>query len=196
MNYLAHAYLSFHEPEILVGNMISDFVKGRKQYEYPTNIQKGIALHRAIDNFTDSHLTTLEAKKLMKPAVGLYAGAFVDIIYDHFLALDNKQLKKNEVAAFAQSVYKTLYDYKPYLPEKFTQMLSYMSAQDWLGNYGFEEGIRKSFHGLTRRASYLENSEEAWNVFLKNYSLFQEHYENFFHSLKNFAWNQFQQLLL
>lgn len=30
MNYLAHAYLSFDEPEILVGNMISDFVKGKK----------------------------------------------------------------------------------------------------------------------------------------------------------------------
>ena len=31
MNYLAHAYLSFNDPEILVGNMISDFVKGKKK---------------------------------------------------------------------------------------------------------------------------------------------------------------------
>ncbi len=35
MNYLAHAYLSFNDPEILVGNMISDFVKGKKKFDYP-----------------------------------------------------------------------------------------------------------------------------------------------------------------
>jgi acyl carrier protein phosphodiesterase len=29
MNYLAHAVLSFQQPDILTGNMISDFVKGR-----------------------------------------------------------------------------------------------------------------------------------------------------------------------
>ncbi|KAF0239868.1 MAG: hypothetical protein FD183_1294 [Chitinophagaceae bacterium] len=49
MNYLAHAYLSFNEPSILLGNMISDYVKGKKQYDYPLLIQKGIHLHRAID---------------------------------------------------------------------------------------------------------------------------------------------------
>jgi acyl carrier protein phosphodiesterase len=35
MNYLAHAYLSFNDPEILVGNMISDFVKGKKKFDSP-----------------------------------------------------------------------------------------------------------------------------------------------------------------
>ncbi len=54
MNYLAHAYLSFHDPEVLVGNMISDFVKGKKQYDYPDGIQKGIRLHRIIDLFYGS----------------------------------------------------------------------------------------------------------------------------------------------
>ena len=30
MNYLAHAYLSFGNEPVLIGNMISDFVKGNK----------------------------------------------------------------------------------------------------------------------------------------------------------------------
>jgi acyl carrier protein phosphodiesterase len=42
MNFLAHAYLSFNNPEILVGNMISDFVKGSRQFQYPEAIQNGI----------------------------------------------------------------------------------------------------------------------------------------------------------
>ena len=42
MNYLAHACLSFGKPDILLGNMINDFIKGKKQFDYPAAIQKGI----------------------------------------------------------------------------------------------------------------------------------------------------------
>jgi len=58
MNYLAHAYLSFGNQDILTGNMISDFVKGKTKFDYPLTIQKGIYLHRQIDSFTDSHILT------------------------------------------------------------------------------------------------------------------------------------------
>ena len=87
MNYLAHAYLSFNEPEILVGNMISDFIKGKQKFTYSPGIQNGIQLHRMIDHFTDTHPATHEAKQYFKPAVGLYAGAFMDIVYDHLRIL-------------------------------------------------------------------------------------------------------------
>ena len=49
MNYLAHAYLSFNDPDILIGNMISDHVKGKKKFDLPEKIQRGITLHRNID---------------------------------------------------------------------------------------------------------------------------------------------------
>ena len=91
MNYLAHAWLSFGQRDILVGNMISDFVKGKKRFDYSEPVQKGITLHRAIDTFTDEHEATKEAKKFFKPVVGLYAGAFMDIVYDHFLATDENE---------------------------------------------------------------------------------------------------------
>ncbi len=42
MNYLAHAYFSFNQPPVIVGNLISDFIKGKKQFDYPAEIQKGI----------------------------------------------------------------------------------------------------------------------------------------------------------
>jgi hypothetical protein len=41
MNYLAHAYLSFNEPDILVGNLISDFVKG-KNSTIPRAFSRGL----------------------------------------------------------------------------------------------------------------------------------------------------------
>src|SRR5579875_2561759 len=43
MNFLAHAYLSFYNPPVLVGNMIADFVKGKKSLNrFPETIQAGI----------------------------------------------------------------------------------------------------------------------------------------------------------
>ncbi len=91
MNYLAHAFLSFNKKDILAGNMISDFVKGKAKYTYPGGIQNGIQLHRLIDEFTDGHPVTAEAKNYFRPQYRLYSGAFIDIVYDHFLALDSKQ---------------------------------------------------------------------------------------------------------
>ncbi len=88
MNYLAHAYLSFEITDITVGNMISDFVKGKQKFDYPLTIQHGIMLHRAIDGFTDTHPITREAKSFFKGAYGPYSGPLVDVVYDHFLAND------------------------------------------------------------------------------------------------------------
>ncbi len=124
MNYLAHAYLSFDEPEILVGNMISDFVKGNKKFDYSPGIQKGILLHRAIDQFTDDHPATKAAKLYFKPAYRLYAGAFVDVVYDHFLANDINEFYSADVLGnFANQVYYNLQSNFFHLPERFQKLL-------------------------------------------------------------------------
>ena len=69
MNYLAHAYLSFGNPAWVTGNLISDYVKGRKRFDYPLNIQQGISLHRAIDEYTDSHEGIKAAKEIFIDAI-------------------------------------------------------------------------------------------------------------------------------
>ena len=43
MNYLAHAYLSSGDPSIPAGNMISDYVKGKKKFDYPDGCRKAFA---------------------------------------------------------------------------------------------------------------------------------------------------------
>src|SRR5690349_12966432 len=126
MNYLAHAYLSFKDPEVLVGNMISDFVKGKKKFDYPVGIQGGIMLHRAIDTYTDEHAATKEAKEFFRPHYRLYSGAFIDVVYDHFLALDATEFTESSLFAFSQQTYQVLEEYKQWLPEPFAGMFPYM----------------------------------------------------------------------
>src|SRR6266481_7624004 len=119
MNYLAHAYLSFDHEEILVGNLISDFVKDKKKFNYPGGIQKGITLHRAIDTFTDTHEATRLAKNIFRPSYRLYSGAFVDVVYDHFLATDTNEFREEGLQNFSEKVYNVLDRHINYLPEPF-----------------------------------------------------------------------------
>ena len=194
MNFLAHAYLSFNHPEILVGNIISDFVKGKRKFEYSQGIQQGIFLHRQIDLFTDDHEATKEARKFLKPAVGLYSGAFVDVAYDHFLANDINEFTDDSLRDHASYTYGILTKYHQVLPASFQTMLPFMQSQNWLYNYKNLTGTQSSFGGVVRRARYLYSSREVFDLFQENYNSLQQCYKTFFPFLKEFSLLQFKQL--
>lgn len=187
MNYLAHAYLSFNDEEILVGNIISDHVKGKKKFDYSPGIQKGIGLHRMIDEFTDYHPVTNEAKKIFKSAAGLYSGAFMDVVYDHFLALDSNIFFYTSLKEFTGKTYHTLEKHLPVLPEKFASMFPFMKEHDWLLNYQYTWGIERSFAGLARRAKYLEDSSKAYEAFIDNYDVLKKYAYAFLPEVKKYA---------
>jgi acyl carrier protein phosphodiesterase len=196
MNYLAHAYLSFNKPEILAGNMISDFVKGKKQFDFAPGIQKGIQLHRAIDCFTDTHPVTQQLKTFFRPHYRLYAGVFTDVAYDYFLANDKNEFASPEsLKTFSAATYVILGEYLPLLPVNFQKMFAYMKAQHWLYNYREKWLIEKSFQGLERRATYLKESGMAFTVFNDHLDEMQTCYRAFFPELKSFATYKLQGLL-
>ena len=193
MNYLAHAYLSFGRPGILVGNMISDHVKGKKKFDYPEQIQQGIAVHREIDRFTDTHSATKEAKEFFRPVYRLYAGSLMDVIYDHFLALDENEFTDDSLKAFTINTYNMLDQFTGHFPEKFARMYPYMKAQNWLYNYKYRQGIERSLAGVVRRAKYLEESDTAYLLFNKHYDMLKDLYQLFFPELKSMAVNFLKQ---
>lgn len=196
MNYLAHAYLSFEQPGILTGNMISDFVKGKKKFDYPELIQKGIHLHRQIDEFTDFHPVTAEAKKIFRPQYRLYSGAFIDVVYDHFLACDApRYIAFGGLENFTIKIYESLEKDFTLFPPGFKSMFGYMKTQNWLYNYRLKDGIRKSFGGLAYRAAYLSESAVAFTLFKQHYDELRSHYAEFFPQLKKFAGGTLSNLL-
>jgi acyl carrier protein phosphodiesterase len=195
MNYLAHAWLSFNHPETLVGNLISDFVKGKKQFDYPAGIRQGITLHRMIDTFTDGHEATKEAKEIFRPHYRLYSGAFVDVVYDHFLATDEKEFPVNSLFDFSQWVYTTLDSYYQWLPGNFATMFPYMKTQNWLFNYRTRQGTEKSFHGVMRRAAYLTESNTAAQLFETHYQPLLQCFRQFWEDAKPFAREQFDKII-
>lgn len=181
MNLLAHAYLSFHDPLLLTGNMISDYVKGRRQFDYPPAIHRGILLHRAIDQFTDYHPATRVAKDVFRPHYRLYAGACVDVVYDYFLANDPAHFPdESALKAFTAEVYSQLIEQRAWLPEPFASMLPAMQAQNWLYHYRFRFGMERAFGGLVRRSAHLHDSATAFRLFETHYAELEASYRQFF----------------
>lgn len=187
MNLLAHAYLSFDHTAILIGNMIGDFVRGKQYLEYPIEIQKGILLHRQIDNFTDTHPINIATKKIFQPKVRLYASAFLDISYDHFLAIQPGIYSPNEWKTHIHNWYHSIRNDVKNLPIPFQKMFHYMEAEDWLFNYRYPQQIEESFEGLVHRAQYLPNELNVFPVFENNYAYLQQQFQIFFPELRQFV---------
>lgn len=195
MNYLGHAYLSFNSPQVLVGNMISDFLKGSSQFMFSGNIQNGIILHRAIDEYTDAHPATKKAMNVFRPYYRLYSGPIMDILYDHFIATDTSLFSDASLKEFTTATYRHLETYSAHLPNRFLQLLTYMKAEDWLYNYRTREGIRRSVHGLVRRASYMRESDTAYQLFMEHYGFLKDCYTDFFEDVKLFSKQKFEELV-
>lgn len=190
MNYLGHAYLSFGEPEILVGNMIGDYVKGNEAlHRLPAGIQKGVMLHRKIDSYTDMHPATAKCKTFFREDYRLYAGAFVDSMFDHFIANDPQCFESEQALFdFTQVTYATLREYDAVLPDKFRLMFAHMQTDNWLYRYRTLKGILKSFQGLVHRAQYLEtDAESAYKTLVTNFYTLNQFYYEFIDEVKLFA---------
>lgn len=191
MNYLAHAYLSFGDPGITVGQMIADFVKGKQLLTFPERIQQGIRLHRALDEFTDKHPATRRAKAIFQPSCGAYGGVFMDVVYDHYLANDAGRFTPATLHDFSASVYAVLEDHHYLLPPFFQQVFTYMRNENWLYHYGERDSIYNSFAGIIRRAKYFEHPASVpFGVFEHHYLTLGDCYTEFFPDAEAFMKNQ------
>lgn len=189
MNYLGHAYLSFENEDILCGNMMGDFVKGKAALEeYPEGIKRGLMLHRHIDTFTDEHPAISAAKQLFRPAYGLYSGALTDIIMDYFIANDAELFPDSvSLDAFAQKVYRQLGTKINYFPDRFLPYYESMVLHNWLVHYRSEEGLKRSLSGLMRRAKKLQEIERAFGLFLLHKADLHHQYTLFIRDIIRFV---------
>jgi acyl carrier protein phosphodiesterase len=151
MNYLAHAFLSRSSPELLIGGLLGDFVKGALGERYTPGVRTGILLHRAIDRYTDAHASVRASCALISPARRRFAAILVDVFYDHFLARHWPRYSEQPLADFTQQVYATLLPQLASYPERLQYILPRMAADDWLASYAEVESVDAALHGIARR---------------------------------------------
>ena len=187
MNFLAHAYLSFGQEEILVGNFIADFVRGKELENYPKKVQLGIQLHRAIDTYTDSHPLVKQVQSLLIPRFGHYSRVISDVFFDYFLAKNWKNYSDTPLEKFSLDSYRTLSSSPYELPEAFRRMFHWMQAQNWLYAYREAAGIQAALDGLTRRARFDSKMNESTQVLWEKEEEIEAIFFAFFEDLETFA---------
>lgn len=184
MNYLAHIYLSGSDPDIIIGNFIGDFVKGKAFENYNERIQKGVLLHRTIDEYTDSHPTVLTSKERLRPNYRHYAPVIVDIFYDHFLAVKWKSYHTQSLLKYTEQFYQLTNHYKEVIPGKAQNMLRYMQRDNWLFHYQHLSGIQQVLNGMSRRTTFDSNMELALADLKKDYKAYEHEFVTFFPDLE------------
>jgi acyl carrier protein phosphodiesterase len=188
MNFLAHAYLSGDDKNILAGNFIGDFIKGRQALsQLEAQVVKGVELHRAIDEYTDNHDMVHESKKRLRANYRHYAGVIVDVFYDHFLAMHWEAFHHESLEHFAQATYRAIESFSPILPQRFKHMLPYMISGNWLVSYREIAGIHRALSGMASRSPYNSKMEEASHDLRQHYEAFDREFLAFFPDLKRFA---------
>lgn len=187
MNYLSHIYLSGESEEIILGNFIGDFVKGRQFLKYPSDVAKGILLHRQIDSFTDSHPIVTECNLKLRPGFGKYSGIVMDIFFDHFLAVNWHHYSHEKLPAFTKRFHAVLLSNFFQLPSQVKMFIPFLIQNKRLQSYGSFEGIEKTLRIMVQRTSLPSETEYAIRILEEEYQFFNTAFHRFFPEIIRFA---------
>ena len=179
MNFLAHLFLSGDAPELLVGNLMGDFVKGRLDGRFPPGIQRGILFHREIDSFAGQNPHFLRSKRRLDQSFGHYRGVLVDLFYDHFLAAHWEDYSDVPFSLFISDAWRILCEHREFLPHRLQRIMPLLFIE-WLPSYSEIGGIASVLHRMSRfrlkRANRLWEGAEALS----------RHYEGLYGDFREF----------
>ena len=189
MNYLAHYYLADGDEGLIVGNMLADHVRGNKYKLLPEHIQRGVILHRKIDEFTDTHPEVEKTKVRLREKYRKYAPVISDVFYDYSLGSNWSEYHDKSLREFSAGIYKTLKNNEKSLPNRAQMMLSYMSKDDWLFQYSTFYGIEMALKGLSRRAKFETNMHLAIDDLKRDHKKIESEFKVFFEELRSLVKN-------
>jgi acyl carrier protein phosphodiesterase len=184
MNFLAHIYLSGDNDLLKIGNFMADSIHGNKFNDYPTEIRKGILMHRSIDSFTDMHPVYRQSKHRLHEKYGHYSGVIMDIFYDHFLAKNWKTYSDEKLEDYADNFYLLLKENYDLLTEKMKGILPYMFGRNWLVSYASIEGLEMILFQMDQRTKNRVAMHESIVELKQFYLEFDKEFSLFFEELK------------
>jgi len=186
MNFLAHIYLSYDNPELEIGNFIADSVKGNDYLKYSDNIKKGILLHRKIDSYTDNHPIIKEAKDYFSDYKH-YSGVVLDIILDHFLAKNWNQFHSTPLLDFTKEFYRSLQTHWEILPLRIQHFFPKMESQNWLFMYSSLLGISDILYQMNLRTKNISKMNFSIIELSEYYNELENLFFIFFKDLEYFT---------
>ena len=152
----------------MYANLLGDYIKGKDLSSYSEIVQKGITLHRTIDNLVDHHPAVIDLLHILYPQLPKISGIAVDLYFDHLLAKNWNAFHNSNYRNFVNDFYAHQPTCKDEFTHDFSFMLNKMKEFDWLYHYQFIDGLKRASEGLSQRISFENNLHEATDVFIKN----------------------------
>ncbi len=186
MNFLAHTYLSGRNDEIIVGNFMGDYVKGRNYIHLPEQIKKGVLIHRDIDTYTDSHPVTRRCSRRLVDKYHKYAGVIIDIFYDHFLASLWSNYCDIPLGDYVDNTYDLLKKNYKSLPTGIKVWFPTFLENNWMMAYQTIDGIGLVLDRMSANTSLPDHTAYAIEVLRKEYEFFAKDFNEFFPDIIDF----------
>ncbi|MDR9400853.1 MAG: acyl carrier protein phosphodiesterase [Psychroflexus sp.] len=180
MNYLAHLYLSGQDKEVMLGNFMADMVSKNDRKLLNDNINKGIALHYKIDDFTDQHAITRHSRMLFFNEFRHYSRVIIDVLYDHFLAKNWQYYHPQPLSDFVEDFYVFIDQQKDQLPTRVQRIVPIMIEFNWLYNYSTIDGIISILAQMSRRIKGDVQMDKCLPLFLNHYQTLEKDFTAFF----------------
>lgn len=181
MNFLGHLFLTPENPELRIANLFGDFVKGSDLSMYESLVQKGILLHREIDNYIDHHPKVLDLMHTLYSSLPKVSGIAVDLYFDHLLAKNWSDYSKINLADFISDFYASIEELPDFYPLEFRYVLSKMKHDDWLMAYREFQGLEMACNGLSQRIRFKNVLDQAPQVYLQHQHLIEKAFRIFMH---------------
>jgi acyl carrier protein phosphodiesterase len=190
MNYVAHLYLAKSTDEHRIGSLLADFTVGpldALRRKYSDDIVEGIAHHRAVDRFTDTHDDVARALDGVKHHFGLYSGIVVDVVYDHFLLKHWARYAEIPTERFFDTVYRSLARWEWPYPERYRRVVTRLIEHRWLASYSDLRMVSYALKKVGTRFSKPTPLDDTFPAIKENYRLLEETFLTFFPDLVTYA---------
>jgi acyl carrier protein phosphodiesterase len=180
MNYLAHMVVGRWaglDDQGVLGNFMGDAVKGRDvEGMWGVEVGHGIRLHRAIDDVSDRHEASREARAMLRATCGKWSGVVWDVLVDHVLAAEFEGLATGcgELNVFAMGQEAVLAAQREAMPERSRRFFDAMVAHGWLAGYREPETVEAVLVAMSRRRETAGPVARGWEAFLKDEAALRE----------------------
>lgn len=207
MNYLCHVWLARnHGPQVILGNLVGDWIKGSRLDEWPDQLIQGVRMHRLVDQLTDE--ITIEYMDIFPQGVRRFGGIALDVFWDHCLSLHWEELGKAETPAqndsfrkkslqpkplqqFVPDLMKAFDKEKEVLTPVFRKRLFWIRSNRLLLSYQKWEGVLQSLNNISGRLRVPDRLPEAAEIIRNNQAELTQHFLEFVPKIQQELLKQF-----
>ena len=186
MNFLCHMVLSGNDDQLLVGNFMGDFVKGRLDDRFTPRIRQGVTLHRLIDSYAarDEHFS--RSRQRISSEYGLYRAVLVDLFYDHLLVREWETWAKEPFTRYLARTRAIVERHDSSLPERMQPLIPVIFGE-LLPSYGTIAGIGSALERMSRRVARANPLAGGETQLTLHYQGLQDDFRRFMPGIRRFV---------